>query len=167
MEIDAASKETIGDQIAAQIRGHLVSGRLRTGDRLSSARDLARSLQISFHTVPRGYQTLATEGLIELRRGRGAIVIREIDPGRARLEALAREFAQLSRSLGTGREDALALDACRLRLGLPPTLGTAADVRTERHAQHRDPRGHGGGHRPGRAARTAPRGSAPPDRRRR
>ncbi|MEU9125110.1 GntR family transcriptional regulator [Streptomyces sp. NPDC048506] len=111
VEIDAASKETIGDQIAAQIRGNLVSGRLRTGDRLPSARDLARSLQISFHTVLRGYQTLATEGLIELRRGRGAIVIREIDPGRERLEALAREFAQLSRSLGTGRDDALALVA--------------------------------------------------------
>ncbi|MFE2187141.1 hypothetical protein [Streptomyces sp. NPDC059455] len=59
----------------------------------------------------RGYQTLATEGLIDLRRGRGAIVIREIDPGRARLEALAREFAQLCRSLGTGRDDALALIA--------------------------------------------------------
>ncbi|MFE2187142.1 hypothetical protein [Streptomyces sp. NPDC059455] len=36
MEIDADSKDPIGDQIAAQIRGHLVSGRLRTGDRLSS-----------------------------------------------------------------------------------------------------------------------------------
>ncbi|WP_353945229.1 GntR family transcriptional regulator [Streptomyces sp. HUAS MG91] len=109
VEIDAASTEKLGDQVAAQIRGHLVSGRLRVGDRLPAARELAGSLHISVHTVLSGYQTLAAEGLIELRRGRGAMVVRELDDGHSKLEALAREFTTLARSLGTDRDRALAL----------------------------------------------------------
>ena len=47
---------------------------MRAGDRLPAARDVAASLEINVHTVLRAYQLLREEGLVDLRRGRGAVV---------------------------------------------------------------------------------------------
>ena len=52
----------------------MADGDLRAGDRLAPARDVADGLGINLHTVLRGYQELRDEGLIELRRGRGAVI---------------------------------------------------------------------------------------------
>ena len=44
------------------------------GERLPAARDLAESLGVNMHTVLRAYGVLRDEQLIELHRGRGAVV---------------------------------------------------------------------------------------------
>jgi DNA-binding transcriptional regulator YhcF (GntR family) len=69
-----ASGVPIFDQLAASVRGELARGSLRAGDRLPSAREVATALEINVHTVLRAYQDLRDEGLIDLRRGRGAVV---------------------------------------------------------------------------------------------
>ncbi|QEE60226.1 GntR family transcriptional regulator [Salinibacterium sp. dk2585] len=74
IRMDPASGVALFDQLAGNIRASIVSGRVRPGERLPAARELAASLDINVHTVLRAYQELRDEGLIELRRGRGAVV---------------------------------------------------------------------------------------------
>ncbi|MCR2812183.1 GntR family transcriptional regulator [Microbacterium sp. zg.Y1090] len=61
-------------QIAASVRAEIATGRVRAGERLPSAKQIAPSLGVNLHTVLHAYQQLRDEGLIELRRGRGAVV---------------------------------------------------------------------------------------------
>ncbi|MGC5628754.1 GntR family transcriptional regulator [Georgenia sp. Z1344] len=72
--IDTASAEPLFEQVVAQIRGAILAGEVRPGEKLPSAKDLAAGLDVNQHTVLHAYQALRDEGFIELRRGRGATV---------------------------------------------------------------------------------------------
>lgn len=72
--IDPASEASLFDQIAASVRMNMATGLARPGTRLPSARDVAASLDVNLHTVLRAYQILRDEGLVDMRRGRGAVV---------------------------------------------------------------------------------------------
>ena len=74
IRVDASSGVPLFEQVAASIRTDMAAGRLRPGDRLPSARDVAASLGMNLHTVLRAYQALREEGLVDMRRGRGAVV---------------------------------------------------------------------------------------------
>src|SRR5690606_25776942 len=74
IRVDPGSGVAIYDQIAASVRAQLARGALSPGDRLPAARELAEALDVNIHTVLRAYQDLRDEGLIDLRRGRGAVV---------------------------------------------------------------------------------------------
>ncbi len=74
LTIDPAAPEPLFEQLAAQLRAAIAAGTLSAGDRLAPARDVAASLDVNLHTVLRAYQELRDEGLVELRRGRGATV---------------------------------------------------------------------------------------------
>jgi len=74
IRIDPGSSVPLFEQLAASVRAEIVRGSVVPGERLPSARDLAESLELNVHTVLRGYQVVRDEGLIELRRGRGAVV---------------------------------------------------------------------------------------------
>jgi len=63
------------DQIADAITVRIALGETVQGERLPAARDLADALGINVHTVLHAYQRLRDDGLVELRRGRGAVVI--------------------------------------------------------------------------------------------
>ncbi|MFI8290503.1 GntR family transcriptional regulator [Streptomyces sp. ms191] len=108
--VDPASAVPLGDQIAGCVRGALADGSAVPGERLPAARELADSLGVNVHTVLRGYQRLREEGLIELRRGRGAVIV----PGaavqdRARLVGRVRDVLAEARGLGLTEDEILDL----------------------------------------------------------
>lgn len=80
IRVDMASGVPLYAQVAASVRADIVAGRLAPGDRLPSAREVAETLEINLHTVLHAYQQLRTEGLIDLRRGRGAVVSASVGP---------------------------------------------------------------------------------------
>ncbi|MGC0363898.1 GntR family transcriptional regulator [Rhodococcus sp. 27YEA15] len=100
IRIDHASTTPLADQIAAGVRGSVIRGEIGPGDRLPSARALAESIDVNLHTVLRAYAALRDDGLIDLRRGRGAVLRAEFDSGRAALDESAREFVRQARAIG-------------------------------------------------------------------
>ena len=80
IRIDADSSSPLFEQVASSVRSGILTGRLVPGDRLASAREVAEALDINLHTVLRAYQQLRDEGLIDLRRGRGAAVAASAAP---------------------------------------------------------------------------------------
>lgn len=70
-----ASPATFAEQIAAQLRQGVARGEIARGERLPAARELAASLGVNMHTVLRAYDALREAGVIDLRRGRGAVVV--------------------------------------------------------------------------------------------
>ncbi|MCK2036171.1 GntR family transcriptional regulator [Microbacterium sp. SSW1-49] len=102
IKVDMSSGAPLYEQVAASVRADIVAGRVSPGDRLPSARELADALEINLHTVLRAYQQLRDEGLIDLRRGRGAVISGSAAP-----------LAELS-------QDISALVARAAALGLSP-----------------------------------------------
>ncbi|MFG1942091.1 GntR family transcriptional regulator [Nonomuraea sp. NPDC048826] len=107
ISIDHASPQPLADQVAASVRAALASGAAEPGDRLPSARDVAAALGINLHTVLRGYQQLRDEGLVELRRGRAAVITDSADRLRVQLAEAAEEFARVALRAGVSEEEAL------------------------------------------------------------
>ncbi|MFF7180012.1 GntR family transcriptional regulator [Streptomyces sp. NPDC008121] len=108
--VDPASAVPLGDQVAACVRGALADGTATAGERLPAARELADSLGVNVHTVLRGYQRLREEGLIELRRGRGAVIVPGASvPDRARLVERVRDVVSEAKGLGLTDDDILTL----------------------------------------------------------
>ncbi|MFG2286624.1 GntR family transcriptional regulator [Streptomyces sp. NPDC048595] len=112
--VDPGSSVPLGDQIAASVRGAIADGTVGTGERLPAARELASSLGVNVHTVLRGYQRLKEEGLIELRRGRGAVVTGLATPARVRLGEAAQRLIAQARHLGLSDEEIVTV----VRVGL-------------------------------------------------
>ncbi len=80
LRIDLSSSVPVYLQIASRLRALLVSGELKAGHRLPSVRQLAADLGVHHNTVALAYRELAKEGWLELRRGRGARVLRRAEP---------------------------------------------------------------------------------------
>ncbi len=73
--IDPAHTDPIYLQISQQIRQRIAEGVLNPGDRLPTADDIAAAVGVNKNTVLQALRLLRDEGVIELRRGRGAIVL--------------------------------------------------------------------------------------------
>ncbi|MGA5356076.1 GntR family transcriptional regulator [Streptomyces purpurascens] len=114
IRVDPGSAVPLGDQIAARARRAIADGEVAPGERLPSARALAESLGVNLHTVLRGYQRLRDEGLIELRRGRGAVVLAGT-PARARLLERVRALVSEANALGLSEDEVVGLVRSGLR----------------------------------------------------
>lgn len=100
LRIDLDSDVPAYRQIVDGLRILLVSGRLAAGSELPSVRRMALDLGVHFNTVAEAYRTLAEEGWLDLRHGRGATVVNrdapaastgQVEEFRHRLRALIAE----------------------------------------------------------------------------
>lgn len=66
--------EGLTRQMYSQLRGAIVSGRLRAGERLAPTRDLARKIGVARLTVATAYEWLRAEGYVYGRVGAGTFV---------------------------------------------------------------------------------------------
>lgn len=101
--VDPTSGTGLAEQIAGQVRGALGAGDLKPGDKLPAARELAAGLEVNMHTVLRAYSVLRDEGLIELRRGRGAQIRADVDTAALQLDEQIRTLARAADRLGMDR----------------------------------------------------------------
>ena len=103
IELDRDAPLPLSDQLVEAVRYEIGAGRYRPGVRLPSTRALADQVGISFHTVRKAYQRLAEEGLVDVRRGGGYVVV---------------ERQALARSERLERGAAVVEDALRALVGL-------------------------------------------------
>jgi len=75
IRIDPASGVPAVRQITDSLRVLLVEGRLAPGTALPSVRRVAVELGVHFNTVAEAYRQLAAEGWLDLKHGRGAVVV--------------------------------------------------------------------------------------------
>ena len=77
------SSRPLQDQICMQLRTMVRDGRLRPGTRLTSIRELAAQLDVSFNTVKYAYQQLISEGYLTTSKAKGTFVAKALpDPPR-------------------------------------------------------------------------------------
>jgi GntR family transcriptional regulator len=101
LRIDLDSGVPAYRQIVEGIRILLVNRKLAPGSELPSVRHMALDLGVHFNTVAEAYRTLADEGWLDLRHGRGATVVERdapaalpehLDDFRRRSQALVAEM---------------------------------------------------------------------------
>jgi GntR family transcriptional regulator len=94
LQINPGSPVPVYRQVVDGLRSLLVEGALQPGDALPTVRELGMELGVHFNTVAEAYRLLASEGWLDLRRRRGAVVTERKAP---RQRPQAEE--QFSRSL--------------------------------------------------------------------
>jgi DNA-binding transcriptional regulator YhcF (GntR family) len=103
IRLDPTADSPLFAQIAAQLRHAIATRGVRVGEQLPPARELAESLNVNMHTVLRAYAAIRDEGLVEMRRGRGVIVLGD-GQARAKLLRLARPLVREARRQGLDRD---------------------------------------------------------------
>ncbi len=74
IRIEPSSAVPIYRQIVDQIKYQIATGVLKEGDKVSSARQLARQLAINQNTVLKVYNELCKENVLKTERGSGTFV---------------------------------------------------------------------------------------------
>jgi GntR family transcriptional repressor for pyruvate dehydrogenase complex len=74
MDVIKLSKSKIYEEIAEQIKGNILSGKLVPGEKLPSSKELAERFQVGMSTVREALSALKAMGLIETRQGEGSFV---------------------------------------------------------------------------------------------
>src|ERR1700712_4205180 len=78
--LDPTAAEPFYRQIYDRFRGAIASGVLKPGDRIPSARALAKELGLARGTIETAYSLLAAEGYIQARGQAGTIVTPGLKP---------------------------------------------------------------------------------------
>lgn len=134
IRIDPVKDRPIYAQIADSVRASVSNGRLKPGERLPAAGEIADGLGVNKHTVLHAYQLLRDEGIVDLRRGRGAVVT-PLAEGIAELHLEAQQLAERARSLGVEADTlaaivahASAANADDMHAGLAHTSAASLDA---------------------------------------
>ena len=81
-------------QIADEVARAVLVGIIKTGEALPGTRQLAQDLKLNANTVRHAYRTLQQEGIVEMRRGRGAFIAAAPHGPRHRSASIARQIAE-------------------------------------------------------------------------
>ena len=107
--LDYRDARPIYTQIADGFREQILSGILRTGDKLPSVRELASELTINPNTIQRAYRELEAAGWIATVPGKGCFVCGAPQSAvSADRQTLLEEFDRITAALiasGVSRED--------------------------------------------------------------
>jgi GntR family transcriptional regulator len=103
VKLNKADRTDLYQQVAAEIRRAIADGEVEPGERLPPARDLATVLDVNTNTVLRSLRMLQDEGLLELRRGRGATVAGT--PERGAVMQKVRELVEFARAQGYAADE--------------------------------------------------------------
>src|SRR5688500_11142163 len=100
LRIDRDGDLPLGVQLAGRIRAAIESGRLGSGDRLPSVRELADAAGVNVNTARAVYARLESEGVARSEHGRGTFVATGRPAGEAAVRRdLRRQIAQLEAAL--------------------------------------------------------------------
>ena len=107
-----ASSKPIYEQIALQIKEHIMKGELKAKDPLPSMRKLAKDLHVSIITTQRAYEELSKDGFIDIVPAKGAFVSIQnkdfiIEENRRRIEKLLSDACELAKQNGITVEELL------------------------------------------------------------
>jgi GntR family transcriptional regulator/MocR family aminotransferase len=113
-------------QVCRALRGEILSGRLASGERVPSTREIANLLNISRNTAVMAYEQLLAEGYIKARLGAAGTVVapilppdgyvsRPALPGAARLTSSRRTRPKIA---AAGERFLMSARACSQSLGL-------------------------------------------------
>lgn len=107
----------IYEQIASQIKGMIMNGKLKEGDALPSMRTLAQDLRISVITTKRAYEILEAEGMIQSFTGRGSFVAAQ-NPELLKEQNLREIEKHLSAAADIAKQSGVSNDELRELLSL-------------------------------------------------
>jgi GntR family transcriptional regulator len=74
VKIDNSSDWPVYQQIIDQVKRDIALGRLKSGEKLPTVRELAAQLAINPNTIAKAYRFLERDGIISTRPGAGAYV---------------------------------------------------------------------------------------------
>ena len=109
IKLDPDSPLPASRQIITAVKFQILSGALRSGERLPPIRELAKYLKVNPNTAARAYASLEAEGFLQSRVGSGTWVRRPkgVTGGSrlALLESECRSFLEKVLPLGFSREE--------------------------------------------------------------
>ena len=112
MEWKLRSDRSLYLQIMDYIRMQIISGKIGSGDKLPSVREMANTLNVNPSTVQRAYIELERSGLVYIKQSVGSIVTSDLDIINQSKEELARdytmEFFSNMITMGVSKADILA-----------------------------------------------------------
>ncbi|MDY7093415.1 MAG: GntR family transcriptional regulator [Acidobacteriota bacterium] len=111
LHIDPADPSPIWRQIEDGMRRLIAGGVLEPASPVPSVREMARDLRVNPATVSKAYQRLTQDGLLEVKRGEGTFVARELPAGsqldqKKKLRDAALSYASFAATLGADLDTA-------------------------------------------------------------
>ena len=99
IQLNYRDSKPIYEQIKDGLRRLVVSGAVRTDEKLPSVRELATSLSINPNTIQKAYRELEQEGYIYTIAGKGSYAAEKADVASGRNLELMKEFDEIVKEL--------------------------------------------------------------------
>lgn len=106
-------KLPIYTQIVDYLKGKIINGEFKEGEKLPSVREIATRLKVNPNTVQRSYQVLEVEAIVFTQRGKGSFVTEDKDKIKELKLSMANEiisnFLKDMENLGFNRSEIVEL----------------------------------------------------------